>query len=227
MRNVNIDRTKDESQEQIINQFLEKYYFQKTFRNVRFITDTALQTAGVDFLCDNTSIKDMKIDVKAQSSAKYLNNPRPTFSLEVTTLNRYGTEEITGWFFSSQCMTEYYTFVWILRANVDKQHRIRHVDDIERLEVLTVNAHDLQDYIDDVLEEHHLDDIYSVSQDMRWREKTRIDICKDIHYSHSPHLVEKPVNLVVHKRLLKTFAIPDKHAHCIVTKDEINPVRQH
>ena len=224
MRNANPERNKDENQEQLINEFLLQHYFSKVFSNAKLITDTEMQNAGVDVTCNSPLAHNMKIDVKAQSSAKYINDPRPTFSLEVTTLNRYGTDEITGWFFNSQCITEYYTFVWIHRANIDKQKRIRSVDDIENVEVLTVDAHELQDYIDDVLEDYHVDDIYSVSQDMRWREKTRIDICKDIHYSHSPHLVEKPVNLVVHKRLLKTFAIPGKYAHCIVTKDGIKTV---
>lgn len=221
MKNVNPDRKKDESQEHLINQFLLKYYFNKAFRKAEFVPDETLQGAGVDFLCDNLFFKDMKIDVKAQSSAKYINNPRPTFSLEVTTLNRYGTDEITGWFFNSHCVTEFYTFVWIHKAKVDEKKRIRSIDDIEKVEVLTVNATALQDYIDQILNDYSMDDIYDISQDMRWREKTRIDVCDGIYYSHSPQLVEKPVNLVVQKRILKKFAINGPAGHCIVTSREL------
>jgi hypothetical protein len=224
MRDANIERRKDESQEQLINQFLEKYYFNKAYHNVRFVEDPVLQGAGVDFLCDGALFKDVKFDVKAQSSAKYINDPRPTFSLEVTTLNRYGDEEITGWFFHAKSQTQVYTFVWVHEAVVDDKKRIRSVEDIKKLEVMSVNATALQDYVDQLLEDYNMDDIYEISQDMRWREKTHLDVCQGIHYSHSPQLVEKPVNLVVQKALLRKFLYSSKYGHCFVTPEGIQPI---
>ena len=93
MKNINPERTKDERQEHIINQYLLANYFNKAFTSARLIDDASLQNAGVDVMCGSELGEDMKVDVKAQSSAKYINNPRPTFLLEVSTYNRYGTEE--------------------------------------------------------------------------------------------------------------------------------------
>jgi hypothetical protein len=225
MKDVNPNRRKDETQEQIITDFLLRYYFSKAFLNIKLITDTQTQSTGVDVTCDSKFAKNMRIDVKAQSSAKYINNPRPTFSLEVSTYNRYGTNVFTGWFFNANSITEYYTFVWIHRASVDTKGRVHSAENIERIEVLTVDACKLKDYINNVLCNYGLNNVEQVARDMRNAKKTRIEICNGIHYSHSPNLIEKPVNLVVHKRILKKFTIPGQFGHCIVTKDDIRPIR--
>lgn len=226
MRNVNPERNHDDNQENIINEFLMKHYFRKAFEDARLITNKEMQCAGVDVICNSKRARDMKVDIKAQSSAKYINNPRPTYSLEVSTYNRNG-DEITGWFFSAESMTEYYTFVWIHDAKVDNNGRIRSANDINQVEVMTVDAHALQDYIDDVLYDNNLDDIFDIAQSMRWRQEERRPVCDGICYRHSHHLPEKPVNLVVHKRILERFAIPGKFGHCMVTKDGINQIRRH
>lgn len=224
MRNANPERNHDDNQESIINDFLMKYYFKKAFTAAKLITNKEMQSAGVDVICNSKRARDMKIDIKAQSSAKYINDPRPTFSLEVSTYDRYGVEDLVGWFFSAKAITEYYTFVWIHDAKVDDNKRIRRVDDIQRLEVLTVDAHALQDYIDDILYDHELDDIDAITQSMRWEERLRIDVCDGIYYRHSPSLPEKPVNLVVQKRILQKFAIESKYGHCMVTKEGMRPI---
>ena len=223
-KNINPERTKDERQEYIINQYLLANYFNKAFTSACLIDDTSLQNAGVDVMCSSELGEDMKIDVKAQSSAKYINNPRPTFLLEVSTYNRYGTEECVGWFFDAQKITEYYTFVWIHEARVDAKGRILRPEDIQRVEVLIVDAKKLQDYIDDVLWDYSMDDIDSIVSAMRSKELMRQDVCKGIHYSHSTQLIEKPVNLVVHKRILKKFAIPGPYGHCMVSQQKITAI---
>ena len=223
MYNINPDRPKDDSQENIINQFLIPYYFEKLFTNVRPVDDTSMQGKGVDIKCDSKTVQDMLVDIKAQSSEKYINNPRPTYSLEVSTYNRLG-EEITGWFFAPDSLTEYYTFVWIHEAKVNSNGRINRADDIQKLEVMTVDAIALQDYIDDVLDEHDMYDVLNIAQSMRWREEEIIEVCPGIRFRHSHHLREKPVNLVVHKDILQRFALSGKAGHCWVTKDSIKEI---
>ncbi|MBQ8806022.1 MAG: hypothetical protein IJZ68_06015 [Bacteroidaceae bacterium] len=223
MYNINPDRAKDDSQENVINTFLVPHYFKKVFTNVRPVDDTDMQGKGVDFKCDSNTTKDMLVDVKAMSSKKYINDPRPTYSLEVSTYNRNG-DEITGWFFSAESMTEYYTFVWIHDAKVDSNGRIRTAEDINKVEVMTVDAHALQDYIDDVLYDNDMDDIFQIAQSMRWREEQKITVCPGICWRHSSHLPEKPVNLVVHKDILQRFALSGIAGHCWVTKDGVKEI---
>lgn len=217
MVEINSNRKHDDSQEQIINNFLIDNYFRKINPTARLIYDSDLQTHGVDVQLENNNGNTVNIDVKAQSSAKYINDPRPTFVLELSSYNRYGTKTFVGWFLNEEMITDYYTFVWIHSATVNEKGRIECVDDIHRLEVMTVSKSKLKEYITSLLAET---DVNTIIDEMRANEETRRDIINGIHFSHSPHLPEKPVNIVVHKRILEKFSI-GKTGRYFVTKEGI------
>lgn len=224
MKDANPDRKNDDTQEGIINRFLQPYYFERLFQNVSFVTDEEMQCKGVDFTADGAK-PNMLIDVKAQSSAKYINNPTPTFCLEVSTFNRTGTREMVGWFCNERNITEYYTYVWMNEASVDERNRIPAPENIKRVEVMTVDAKALKEFINSKLKKHHFENLQAVVHAMRDNETTRIDICHGVHFSYSPHLVEKPVNIIVHKSVLRQFIIPGTAGHCMVTRGGVRPLK--
>lgn len=217
MDEINSNRKYDDSQEQIISNFLIDNYFRKINSTARLIYDDYLQKHGVDVQLENNDGNTINIDVKAQSSAKYINDPRPTFVLELSSYNRYGTKTFVGWFLNEKMITDYYTFVWIHSATVNEKGLIESVDDIHRLEVMTVSKSKLKDYITSILVGT---DVNAIIDEMRANKETRRDIVNGIHFSHSPHLPEKPVNIVVHKRILEKFSI-GKTGRYFVTKEGI------
>lgn len=183
----------------------------------RLVDDVDLQVAGVDVQQENKKGETVNIDIKAQSSAKYINNPRPTFVLELSFLNKY-EEPFVGWFLNPDLITDYYTFVWIHDADVDENGRIRTKDDIHKVEVMTVAKERLKAY---VMARLNGDDLDSIINYMRDTEETHRRIVRGLHFSHTPTLYEKPVNLVAHKDVLKKFAV----VHRMVTKDGMTVIR--
>lgn len=222
MQNANPQRINDEAQETIINQFLLSYYFERGFQNVQLNTNTELQHMGVDFTGDSQIAQDMQIDAKAQSSAQYINNPTPTFAFELSTFNRYGTDEFIGWFIHPDNITEYYTCVWIHSADVNKKGRIVNPDNIHLIEVMTIDKKKLRQYVEDTLKQYNLGNIDEVVYHMRADNIKRIDVCRGMHFHYSGQLIEKPINLVIRKYILKQFVIPGKFGHCFVTKDGVD-----
>ena len=80
-------RKQDTKQEKIINSFLYDNFFTKVNKTSCLIEDKELQIAGVDLQMKNKKDNIVNIDIKAQSSSRYINNPRPTFVLELSSLN--------------------------------------------------------------------------------------------------------------------------------------------
>lgn len=204
-------RKEDSQQEAILNDFLLENFFQKMNPSARLVSDKETQIAGADIQQDTRDGKTVNIDIKAQSSAKYINNPRPTFVLELSSLSKWN-EPFIGWFLNPDLITDYYTFVWVLEADVDEKGHIHDKSDVHKVEVMTVHKARLKEYIMSLLDEDELD---STIRYMRDAEETYQPLTRGVHFSHTPTLWEKPVNLVVHKNVLKQFAV----SHRIVTPD--------
>lgn len=204
-------RSRDHCQEKVINAFLDTYFFRKKFNYVHWITDSESQYKGIDVIADG-----FYIDIKAQSSPRYINNPRGTFILELSFLDK-NNNPLPGWFINNRCATTMYSFVWINSAKVT-DGVIKNPYDIEEVEVLLVDKIKLKEYINKWRSD---DDLWMVSNRMRSIGMSRRECTLDgVHLSHTMNLVEKPTNLVVQKWLLEHF----KNGHYIVTKTSINLV---
>ena len=206
-------RKQDTKQEKIINSFLYDNFFTKVNKTSCLIEDKELQIAGVDLQMKNKKDNIVNIDIKAQSSSRYINNPRPTFVLELSSLNCY-QQPTVGWFLNTSLVTDYYSFVWINDAVVDENNRIASPDNINEVEIMTVSRKHLKEYMSKLLGDCDVDDVI---EDMRNTGDTKRPLAKGVSFSHTPSLFEKPVNLVVHKNILKKFAI----SHCRVTQGGI------
>jgi hypothetical protein len=178
------------------------------FNNVEIVNDRARQIKGIDLIADGK-----KIDVKAQSSTKYINNPTKTYILELSFLGDDGAE-IPGWFINNQILTDVYAFLWIPKAEAIGG-RIPEVSCIHEVELMLVDKHKLKAFINETYDDKALMEIGCW---MREKGERRLSSSIDgIHFSHTPTLWEKPSNIVGQKEFYKQFAI----RHCIVTPKEI------
>lgn len=191
-------RVSDTNQESIITQFLENGFFSLYGKPYEIVRDKERQVKGIDVVFNGKNV-----DIKAQSSKRYINNPTDTFSMELSCLNRNG-EEMVGWFLNEELLTDLYAFVWVINATVNEQGGISSCNDIHKAELMFVNKILLQDYIATKYDAEAL-----LQESDRARvEGERISeyIMDGVKFSHTPTLFEKPCNLVIKKSVLKKFS---------------------
>lgn len=191
----------DHAQEQIITEFLDKSLFSHIFRDYDVVEDKQMQRKGVDV----TVRKDGNptyYDAKAQSSARFINDPRPTFAFEILTDDKYGiTRE--GWFVRDEIMTDKYILCWIKSATVNDKGRIERSDDIHEVEVMILDKEKLRNYVHQYIsDEQMLQNAY----EMRRSGETRINVADGLTIVHTPTLTEQPVNIVVKKFILNPLS---------------------
>ena len=193
------NRKSDTRQESVITQFLENRFFSKYGKPYEIVRDKERQVKGIDVILNGKNI-----DIKAQSSKRYINNPTDTFLLEISFLNKNG-EEMVGWFLNNDLLTDYYAFVWIIDATVNESGGITIAEDIHKAEMMFVDKRKLQDYIATK---------YDASSLLQEADRARVvgervsEVLMDgIKFSHTPTLFEKPCNLVVKKSLLNKFSV--------------------
>ena len=197
------NRKFDSNQEKIINQFTYTFFLKKEYKDVEMVYDVDKQICGIDAICDG-----LNIDIKAQAS--YINNPRPTFILELSFLDKYGNLK-KGWFLNDKLSTTHYCFIWIPSA---KSNILKSIDDINRLEIMVVDKERLKDYIFNKYGERN---IYKTLDEMITNGVRYTFLDGGVKYCQTTTLFEKPVTLVVPKYILKKFSTK----HCIVTKEKI------
>lgn len=127
----------DLSQEHLLAQYLDGIYYSKNLSFSR-INNQNLQHQGVDVIF-NINSKDYNIDEKAQ--LHYLNQDLPTFTFELSYLNK--DDKINqGWLFDECKRTHYYFLITgiILKNN---KSVLQNKSDIENLKITSVNRQKL------------------------------------------------------------------------------------
>lgn len=175
-------RQEDEKREKILTNFI----IENLFPTASIIEDKELQIKGVDIIRDN-----IKIDLKGQISDNYINNPRPTFALELLTNDRTGTPMI-GWFLDNKKITDRYGFCWIPKGTKEPFA-------IDSLEYMEIDIKKLKEYL---AVDMNLNKMYEIAQAIQGTDE-RYKINQYLSIVSSPHLVEQPVNLVVNKEYYK------------------------
>lgn len=197
----------DTDQEHIINQFVNKYYFKKQYDNSNIVVDVDKQLKGVDIEADG-----LLFDLKAQASK--INRPTDTFILELAFANKE-KKAILGWFLQPNIVTDYYTFVWVNHAYVDRNtRRIPSPEHIDEVELMIVDRKKIKEYIQSIMGMktmiHTLNEIWESGERYRY-------FADGIKFCYSSNIPELPITLVVKKEILKKFAI----GHYTVTKRSI------
>lgn len=193
------DVTQEEILTPIIIDIMSDYLTDYELEMISFKDNEDLQYHGVDFIMNNKHNTDKwNVDVKCQTN-EYINNPTPTFSLELNYI--LNGEKKIGWFLKKDNITDYYLFTWIHKANVT-DNIIQHKDEIEIMDCMLVYKPNIYEYLKTqgykpniLLKE--ADDLRKSNQSYKYIESP---IGKnDIKLVCSKHLAEKPVNIILNK----------------------------
>lgn len=213
-------RQSDQKQEHIITRFLNEKLYKMIYDDPEVVTADTVADVGGELLDGKTLQKngvdiilhmpqgDVYHDIKAQSSPKYINNPRPTYAMELLTdiITRDGENigTVDGWFTHND-LTDYYALVWIDEAKVNERGRIEKPEDIYVVEVAFVDKAALKQYL---FAELLINDDYLLreAKEMRDRNIPKRHYSDGMTASYSAQLAERPVSLVISRDLLERFA---------------------
>jgi hypothetical protein len=107
-------RVTDHHREREIGRFLDEQLYPSIATTAERQSDRDVQLSGTDVVASIPGVgRAIHIDEKAQTD--YLNDPRPTFVLELNSRDRSG-DVYEGWFYDESKQTEYYLFVWVTDA---------------------------------------------------------------------------------------------------------------
>ena len=202
----------DDAQGDMVVDFLCKYIYPQIY-DTAAIKNTAYDTQikGIDII-----LPDGNHDVKAQLK-QYINNPTPTFSLEIIgkSIN------YPGWFINPQSLTDFYDLVWINDADITGfgfDARLISLDGIHDLEVAVVPKKRLYTYFSQmgISSRELLDTARSMRQlGIKETYVKQFKLVQSINYA------EQPVNLILRKNIhieLSKFYI--RYNNGILTVDE-------
>ena len=191
-------RCEDEKCAEIVSQFLEKHFYNKT-ENYEKIDDREKQLQGVDviFFFNN---KQYICDEKA--TIRYVNKCLQTFAFELSFLGK-GDKLIDGWLISNTKINNSFLCIWIDKADYDI---LEDVDDIKELEIALIDKQILVDYLQSL--GWTVNKLHIKADRMR---KNRNEPQGDININGcrfvcSRKLAEKPVNVLVSREKLKELA---------------------
>jgi hypothetical protein len=215
------NRNIDMKAEKQLASFLDEHFYSrlhdKNGISVKFDRkkDKTSQLQGIDVEL-NADGKTFIIDEKA--SFYYSNAMIPTFAFEINSLQKGHNEPVDGWFVNDSLKTEYYLLIWPnikceyksqneqwVRKNLDniKQSDFTIVEAmlIERKRLLTevekygCSKPSLIEYAKKL----------RTSMNNKIESKSEI-INNNIKIMYSGNIAEKPINAVIHKKLLKSIA---------------------
>lgn len=212
-------RETDMRGERIVKEYLTKYFYNLIRSNkildkindFSSIESIEQQFQGVDTVLYLNNGKTLNIDEKC--ALKYINTNLSTFAFEIQWF-RYG-EKTVGWFINQKLQTQYYFLMWVKGKPIiesksgiqlKKYDYIQHmtVDDLTAVELFVVNKHLLLEYLCKIgLPSEKL------LKQANWMIDNNIEqsiVTPEIKYFYSGYLAEKPVNLVISKKLLKRLA---------------------
>lgn len=197
---ANTFRKRDMAVEREIAAYLdEKLYSQEIFSSHTRTNGQEEQFSGSDIILTipTKNLNNIIVDEKAQS--QYMVNPLPTFSLELSFMNR-ANEWQEGWFWSEKHKTQYYLFCWPRTSEEKKWNATK--DDILELEYALVSREKLQQYfISQGLTKENLqkkDAEIRKSNQYGAHDKTKD---KDYWFFFSTNLAEKPINIILRKKI--------------------------
>ena len=134
-------RERDMQVERELARFMDKHlYNDGRFTRAERTDSKEAQLRGSDIILSIPSLGIYDIIVDEKGMTQYMDNPLPTFSLELSFMD-YG-REITGWFVDESKSTQYYMFLWP-RAKVRWNATC---DDILEVEYALVSRSAIQKY---------------------------------------------------------------------------------
>lgn len=198
----------DLAQEYLLSQYLDSVYKSKDIVFKR-IHDSNLQHRGIDVIF-HTNNHEYRIDEKAQ--LHYLNSDLPTFTFELSYLNKEGKIH-EGWLLDSKKETQYYFLITGILLKENKTI-LSNSEDIESLKITSVNRKKLISHLETI----GLSTSRLISYDLDLRSyktygKNPISEFRNpkngcLYFTES--LSEKPINLQLNLNYLAALKIAKK-----------------
>jgi hypothetical protein len=118
----------DKYREEVLNDFLTTELYPNIATEFEGVSDAAAQKEGTDLHIQFKWDTDTVIaDEKAQNSDKWINNPRPTFVMEIFSESWFedgAPERNIGWFVDPDNKTESYVLVWLPEVSLFKLENV-------------------------------------------------------------------------------------------------------
>jgi hypothetical protein len=184
----------DLNKEQILSEYLDRLYKSKKITFER-IVDIDKQHQGIDVVIQHKS-KDYFIDEKAQ--LHYLNKDLPTFTFELSYLNK-SNELKEGWLFDAHKHTQYYFLITGIFLKENKTELLD-ITDIQSIKITSVNRKRLMKLLGALgLSKYNL---YAYDNDIRTHESYGKNTIPELNKKngviyYTEHLSEKPMNLQI------------------------------
>lgn len=195
-------RERDMRVERELARFMDDYLYKDgRFSRADRTDSIEAQMSGSDIILSIPSLGLSNIVVDEKGMTQYMDNPLPTFSLELSFMN-YG-REITGWFVDDNKATQYYMFIWP-KAKVRWNATY---DDILEVEYALVSKEAIRNYL---AEKGYTKDAL-IAKARAIRESGQdgaIDKgTQDFWFFYTTKLVEKPINLILRRKVYQQLAI--------------------
>ena len=210
-------REKDTVVEREVAKFLDKNLYSNTDMFSEFARTDGYeeQIHGSDVILSTSDNKLYRKIVDEKVAISRANVDLPTFSLELSFINKIGKKQV-GWFLDTSKTTEYYLFGWIIKADIPfnsetgkwEYHELK-CDDIREFQWALVSRQKIMKFLEG--KGWTLDKLSR--QDDRIRErgyvknpKTFIDDVSFFYTNKNPRMKEKPVNLLLKKETYMELA---------------------
>tara|TARA_R110002049_G_scaffold292252_3_gene476690 strand:- start:48156 stop:48776 length:621 start_codon:yes stop_codon:yes gene_type:complete len=183
----------DLKHEHILSEYLDQLYKSKNLAFERII-DIDKQHQGIDIIIQHHTASYF-IDEKAQ--LHYLNKNLPTFTFELSYLNKHDKLK-EGWLFDNHKLTQYYFLITGIFLKENKTELLS-VEDIETLKITSVNRQKLIVHLAKIglsrmkLEEY--DNALRTNESLGKNTIPELNEKKGGLIYFTEHLAEKPMNL--------------------------------
>jgi hypothetical protein len=185
-------REYDEHCEQIMSQFLDKYFYNAinptSFERVQ---DKERQVKGIDVVME---INDKTYSIDEKAAIRYTNGLK-TFALELSFLNRKGILQ-EGWLTDERKINDYFVFVWI---NKIEDTLIKNISSLKDIDVALVSKNKIMEHLESI--GWTKDNLKTKDNKIRNENDKKFgnintNGCK---FSYSDRLFEKPINILLPK----------------------------
>lgn len=199
MREISKIREYDEKIEILNNEYLTKNFYNikvdKFIRN----TNKRLQILGVDVIFIMNS-EQFNCDEKV--AAHYINKPLQTFAFELSFIDKNGNVK-DGWFLDKFKLNNSYLLCWLDESESDNPTKY---SQIKKGEILLIYKDKLIEYLETL--NWNVNKLRLKCGLIRsGRDKNLGNINKDgIKFSYSEGLVEKPINFIVSREILRKYS---------------------
>lgn len=136
-------RKKDETDEKIVAEYLDAYFYPTFSTTLARCTDKELQIAGLDITVEDENWNILTIDEKA--ATRYAGKELQTFAHEVSSINTAGYE-YDGWLLDFHSASDYLVEVWIDEVTTSN-NVLYNYSDIKSATVILVKKKDVWSYL--------------------------------------------------------------------------------